>query len=280
MHGAAFFDGLEPDRRTRIPVPLAIGPRGNLRSDDAVTLSRERLNAGEVVVLAGVACTRELRALFDEMRRGADLRESVVAMDMMAAAELGSIRRMREYAADKSGWKRIQQVLRALDLSDERSKSPNETRMRLIWQLDAGFSKPLVNQHVWDRNGSLLGVADILDPVAGVVGEFDGADHRGARRHSKDVDREGRFRDRKLEFFRVTGLDIPDRPFVARRMSSTRSRARWLSERERAWTIVPPPGWDLGPTLDEFLDERDYRWSTYAQWEREGTPDLGGLIGM
>ncbi len=271
LHGAAFFDGLGPDRRARIPVPLATGPRGNLRKDAAVSLSRERLAPEDIVVVAGITCTRVLRALFDEMRRTADLREAVVAMDMMAAAELVSIGRMRVYAADRAGWKFIRQVYDALDLADENSRSPNETRMRLVWQLDAGFPQPLVNQHMWDLHGNLLGIADILDPVAGLVGEFDGADHRGALRHSKDVDREARFRDHDLELFRVTGLDMRDRRLIVRRMASSRSRAKWLSPEQRSWTIVPPPDREPAPSLDAILDERDFRWSLYEQWEREGS---------
>jgi len=68
--------------------------------------------------------------------------------------------------------------------------------------------------------------------VAGVVGEFDGADHRAAIRHSKDIGREDGFRCHGLEVFRVTGLDIPHRSLVANRMAAARSRALWLQELE------------------------------------------------
>ena len=271
MLRASFFDGLEADGRTLIPVPLAVGVLGNPRPDRAVTILRERLESEEVVVLHGVPCTRDRRALFDEMRRVVDVREAVVAMDMMAAAERVSIARMRAYAEAHARWRRVRQVRAALDLADERSRSPNETRMRLIWQIDAGFVRPLVNQPVWDRAGNLLGIADLLDPVAGVVGEFDGADHRSALRHSKDVDREARFRGHQLELFRVTGPDIPQRSRVVQRMASARSRAKWLPEADRPWTIVPPSGWPIDPTLDEALDDRDARWALYAQWEQDGT---------
>jgi hypothetical protein len=40
--------------------------------------------------------------------------------------------------------------------------------MRLVWVLDAALPMPLVNRHVWDDQGRLLGKADIFDPVAGV----------------------------------------------------------------------------------------------------------------
>ena len=100
-------------------------------------------------------CTTPLRALFDDMRRAPDERESTVAMDTMAAAELVSIRQMRSYVEGRSGWRGVPQVRRALDLADENGMSPNETRMRLVWVLDAGLPNPLVNQPVFDLRGKL-----------------------------------------------------------------------------------------------------------------------------
>lgn len=260
MRGAAFFDGLEVDGLTRKPVPLVIGPKACIRVDDEITVSRESLPPEEVVILRGVPCTTPLRALFDAMRRARDERESTVAMDMMAAAELVSIRQMRSYVEGRSGWRGVPQVRRALDLADENSMSPNETRMRLVWVLDAGLPNPLVNQPVFDLRGKLLGVADLLDPVAGVVGEYDGAAHRGARRHRRDVMREDLMRRAGLEYFKVVGLDLADVEMVVERMITTRSRARSHSLSERAWTLVPPPGWYETPvdlmTLDDRLEYR------------------------
>jgi hypothetical protein len=144
--------------------------------------------------------------------------------------------------------------------------------MRLIWELDAGLPRPLVNQHIWGRSGNLLGIADLLDEEAGVVGEFDGADHRRATRHSKDVDREDGFRRRDLEVFRVTGPDIPVVPRVVSRMRSARARAKWATPDQRAWTIVPPVDWQPEETLDDFLNMRDRLIAEQEQWERDGRP--------
>jgi hypothetical protein len=268
-HGANFFDGREADGFTRMPVPLVIGQGRNIRGDELVSISREEVAPEEIVIRHGIPCTCVLRALWDEMRRVEDPREAVVAMDMAAAAWLASIRQMLAYALARTRWRRARQVMWALQLASEDSRSPNETRMRLAWEIDAGFPAPLVNQHVWDLNGRLLGIADILDPVAGVVGEFDGADHRTARRHSKDVGREGRFRDEKLEFFRVTGPDLLDKQLVVDRMRSTRRRALWLPEHQRSWTITPPPGWEVEQSLDAYLEHRDWLRSLNEQRERE-----------
>jgi len=78
---------------------------------------------------------RSLRAVFDEARAVGDIREAVVSIDMMAAAELVSLRQLREYVEGCGGVRGVPQVRRALDLASEDSRSPNETRLRLIWDL-------------------------------------------------------------------------------------------------------------------------------------------------
>lgn len=154
LHGGNFFDGLAPDGRVRLPVPLAVGGLGNVRSDVHAAVSREPLDPSEVVVVHDVPCTVVRRALPDEMRRTGDLREAVVWMDMAAAALLVSIRGMRDYRAGRTTWRRTRLVAKALGLASESSRSANETRARLIWELDARLPRPLVNCHVWDRDGS------------------------------------------------------------------------------------------------------------------------------
>ena len=78
---------------------------------------------------------------------------------------------------------------------------------------------------MFDLRGRLLGIADLLDPVTGLVGEYDGADHRSAGRHSADVDRESRMRDEGLEVFRVTGPDLLHRRRVVERIEAAQARA-------------------------------------------------------
>lgn len=267
LHGATFLDGLLPDGQTELPVPMAVPPPRNARRRDSVRLLRSALPPSEIVVCQGVRCTIPERAAFDAMRTAPDVREATVCLDMMMAAELTSTSRVRAYVEDRDGWEGVEQARGALDLADEHSRSPNETRMGLIWVLDALFPRPLMNRQVWDRSGRLLGIADLLDPEAGVVGEFDGADHRGARRHSKDEDRAADFRNHRLEMFRVTGPDIPDRAKVVARMRYARSRALWLPADRRPWTITPPPGWEPIPTLDERLDVRDFLRAERERWE-------------
>ncbi|MGZ4429861.1 MAG: hypothetical protein ACXVXH_17745, partial [Nocardioidaceae bacterium] len=194
LHRANFFDGLARDGTTRKPVPLITGPSQGRRRHDGVLWSQDSLDPAEVRVRHGIRHTTVERALFDEMRVADNLREAVVSIDMAAAAGLTTILRMQRYVAGHAGRAGAPVVRRALVLADEMSRSPNETRMRLIWVLDARLPAPRCNIEVFDADGSFIGVADLLDEQGGVVGEFDGADHRGARRHARDVAREeGRF---------------------------------------------------------------------------------------
>ena len=127
-------------------MPLAVG--GNVRGDSAVRVMRDRLGPDEVVVRFGVPTTRAPRSLFDAMRTSDSLREAVVAMDIMAAAERVSVRRMADYLRSRPGWRGAPLAAEALRWASEDSRSPNETRMRLVWRLDAALPSPLVNRPV------------------------------------------------------------------------------------------------------------------------------------
>jgi hypothetical protein len=268
LHGANFFDGMLPDGRTEVPVPLVVGPTRRLRVDAHVTISHDRMDPDDRAIRYGIPCTTVRRALFDAMRVAVDLREAVVAMDMMAAAELTSVRRMRDYCTSHARWNGVPQVRAALDLASDDSRSPNETRMRLVWVLDAELPVPAVNRPVYDLDGRLLGIPDLLDVAAGVVGEYDGEEHRRARRHARDVAREDRLRRHGLEVFRVTGPDLPQRGLLVERMHAARSRAKWLPSGERAWTTEDPASDGPAPTLDDLLDHQEWLADVYAAYER------------
>jgi hypothetical protein len=204
------------------------------------------------------------------MRTASSLTEAVVAMDMFALGKVTSLHRMREYVDSVgSGRRGTRRVRAGLDLASEHSWSPNESRMHMVWRREAGLPPPLLNRPLFDRHGRLLGYPDLLDVEAGLIGEYDGADHRGARRHSKDVGREDLLRRHGLEVFRVTGPDLRSPGRVRVRMLEARARARWLPEPDRRWTTTPPPGWDPGLTLDQWLDERDLKRELERQWAAE-----------
>ena len=240
LAGAGLIDGLAADRRTRLPVPLALGQHGRIRGDDRVVCLYDALGPAEVTVRYGIRTTRVLRAAFDAVRLAGDDREAVVVLDMMAAARLISLQQMREYVVLRAGSPGVAAARRALAWASEHSRSPNESRLRLVWYLDAGLPVVRVNCPVHDRRGRLLGIADLLDEEAGLVVEFDGADHRRAGRHTDDVRREDGFRRHGLEVARVTGLDLRDGvQRVVDRLRAARRRSRFEPVERRPWVARP-----------------------------------------
>ncbi|MEP7089803.1 MAG: hypothetical protein ABI776_06800 [Nocardioidaceae bacterium] len=243
MHRATFFDGLQGDGRTPVPVPLACTPLHQIRRMPGDDLRRDILHPWEILDIEGVPCTMVPRATFDAMRYARTARAAVAALDMMMAAGLVALSTMREYVDAHPAWTGVQQSRDALLLADEGSRSPQETRLRLVWQLDAQRGRPLVNRPLFDLGGRLLGYPDLLDPEAGVVGEYDGEDHRHATQHSSDVDREARFRDHGLEVARFTGPDMRDVGLVTARIHSAYRRAWRVPPERRTWTLEPPAWW-------------------------------------
>ncbi|WP_346384541.1 hypothetical protein [Nocardioides sp.] len=232
LHGGNFFDGLARDGTTRLPVPLAAGTDRFAGHPDIVR-TRDNLDQGEVVLRYGIRCTIVARAVYDEMRRIGEVREAAVVMDMAVAAGLISIPAMRTYARSRAGsGNRL--VLAALELADAGSRSPGESRFRLIWELDAGWPRPLTNRSVFDLEGRFLGIPDLLDPDLGIVGEYDGADHRGIARHRRDVRREDLFRRAGLEYVEVVGSDLHDPSLIVDRMEAAKARAGRMP---RLWVV-------------------------------------------
>ena len=112
--------------------------------------------------------------------------------------------------------------------------------MRLVWVLDARLPVPLCNQPVFSLNGDLLGYPDLFDPVAGLVGEYDGADHLRDDRRSRDRTREERFRDHGLEYVAVVRGELNRVALVVRRLRAAYSRALFLPSDRCRWTLEEP----------------------------------------
>ncbi len=253
MLGGGWFDGLAGDGRTRLPVPLAANGE-RLRSRPGVLVVRDTVPDDETVLAHGIRCASPERAVFDELRRlGVHrIRDMVVAIDMACAGQLTSIARLRRYFASRRWFRDVRIVTEPLSMAVEGSRSGPESKLRMVWEYDAGWGRPLVNREVFGADGRLLGIPDLLDEERGVVGEFAGAGHRTAEQHARDLAREADLRAAGLEYVEVVSRDLRYRPGVVARMEQAAARTGRLP---RAWVVGPAPS----PTLDELLDARDAR---------------------
>lgn len=240
--GAAEVDGLAPDGVTRRPVPLY--PVRRHRARPGIELYRSRLDPDDVVLADGVQVTSAVRTAYDLGRFAESLREAVVAVDQ-ACRYLG-VRPddLAEYANARPGWRGTTQLRQALAHTDPLARSPQETRLRLVWVLDARLPRPLVNHELWSAAGHLLGLPDLLDPASGLVGEYDGAQHRQLRQHTADNAREEAFEREGLTVVRATSLDLGRRSLVLRlgagyEDARTSPRAGWTVRAPRARWLLP-----------------------------------------
>lgn len=240
---ASFFEGTSYPDGELLPVPLVLGGGAFLRPDPRVSISRAQLPPAHRITVRGLWCTTGERAVFDEMVRHGQLRQAVVDIDMAAAAGIVTAAAFAAFVESLGPWTGVPLARAAAALASDDSASPQETRMRLVWVLDAELPVPLVNAPVFDLHGNLLGIADLFDPVAGLAGEYQGADHKDGERHRSDVARAERFRDVELEMFEVVGGDLADRDLVARRMLAACARSKFRPPDQRAWTLEAPPWW-------------------------------------
>lgn len=251
VQGAAYFDGCAHDG-SLLPVPLLTSRQ--LADTPASTSSRAALPDDEVIVVNRVRCARVERALSDEIERIGEIREAVVAIDMACAARLTSLRRLRLYALARLRGARRAHLMTALSLAEERSRSPRESRMRLVWMLDAAMPRPLCNPIVYSLTGDVLGSPDVFDPELGIGGEYDGAAHRTRSRHRRDVERTEIFRAHDIETFTIVAGDSTAAQVT--RMRAARDRALRQTGSRRRWTLEPPLGaWvPAEEPLDDELD--------------------------
>ncbi len=252
--GAAFFDGVGRTGAV-LGVPLR-SPDRQLRAGPELVAIRGRAGS-ERTVVAGVRVVSPELALLDHARAEPDDRELVVAIDMACAASLTSLRRITAFLATRPRAPGVRRLRWALRWAHEKSLSPGEPRLRLIWVLDAGRPLPLCNKPVFDLHGRVLAVPDLLDPDAGVTGEYNGSIHRRAAAARRDAERDAALRRHGLETMAAVGADVHDRDLVVERIDAAYARALRLPTEERTWTLTPPPGWTDEVSLDEALDHRD-----------------------
>lgn len=234
LYGGGFFDGLAADGRRQLDVPLLIphSHRPSTGTGRQVVRVRAPFDTYERF---GIPATSPERSVIEAVRWAASLRDGVVAIDMAVAARITTVAQVLRHLASLSPLKGGPKVRQALGLADAHCRSPQESRLRLIWMIDAGFPPRLMNRGIWDDTGQLIGVPDLFDPVAGVAGEYDRAFHRDRARHRRDVARGEGFRGVGIETFTVVADDRA--PVVVARMRAARDRALWLPTHERRWTL-------------------------------------------
>ena len=239
--GCTELDGRGPSGTESEPVDLVVPPPRQIRPRPGIRVRRTGLADDDVRLVAGTAVTTVERTAFD-LARWSEWREAVAGLDVMArglGVELGAVAALAE---QRSRWRGSRSALLALSYADPRARSRGETRMRLLWRLDAGLPRPQVNATIRTAGGRFLGIVDLLDVETGLVGEYDGAGHRDEQQHAADNAREEDLEDAGLVVVRLGAPDLRGarRAFSARRLIAGHERARrGLGAQPPRWTWQP-----------------------------------------
>lgn len=245
IDGVDQLDGVDPHTMRTLAVPVSLGRDVGRRSTGIATYTRERLPDDDVRVRFGIRVATGNRAAFDGSRCAGDLAEAVVFVDACAHSGTVALSGWRRYVDQHSGWSGIAQARKAAALADPAARSGWESRLRVLYVVEAGLPRPRVNIPVFDLEGKLLGIPDLLDEDAGFVTEFDGQDHRRRTQHRVDNLREEAFESAGLTVVRADSLDLQRyRGELRRRLrdghrrgcTRDRSRDRWTTK-EPAWWI-------------------------------------------
>ena len=169
--GAWWFGGLTA-KGLQLPVPVAM-PRALIRPQPSFVICTERWDPRELEIVDGLQLASAVRAVCFAMRYAQDLPAAVVALEMAAYHDLVSIDEASDWIDVHPSYTGIEQARQARDLADENSWSPREFALCDDW---AGtVPRLLTNRPVFDLNGRHIGTPDVIDPVTGVAGEYEGA---------------------------------------------------------------------------------------------------------
>ncbi len=240
--GARWFNGLAGDGNTPLHVPVALHQLRGVRRRAGVELSEDWLFSDDVELVDGLRVTVPARSVSYEVCRSRSLVAAVRTIDLAAAADLVDVASMTDYAARLGSRPGIRKLRRALTWADENVWSPQEVTMRLAWRGDIDCEL-LTNRPIFDLHGRHIATPDLLDPVAGVVGEYDGAIHLEDRSRRRDLDREALYRDHHLELVTMMSGRRPDAASFLVRLRAAYSRAAERQSATRSWTTEQPAWW-------------------------------------
>ena len=238
---AHWFDGLEGDGVTPVPVDVSMSRR-RIRPQPLISICEERWSPAEVVVVDGLAVASAVRATCFVMRYAPHLRAAVRALCMACFNDHVSLDEVAEWVALHPSYTGIEQCRLALPLGDENAWSPAEVDFLLDWTELVG-RRPLTNRPLFDQSGRHLGTPDLVDPVTGVLGEYDSELHLAGARRAKDLAREGIFRDHGLHPVTMVTAERRDRAAFHQRVHSAYAAAGRQPAAERRWTLQPPAWW-------------------------------------
>lgn len=186
------------------PVEVTVRRELSVRARSGIKVRRTELPPSDVTTFRGFQLTTPLRTVCDLGSRR-DLVEAVVAVDMVLRAGLSTLPELEDHIDTHAGAKGIKRLRRAARLTDPRSESPMETRLR-IELIKARLPHPCVQADLFDRTRRLLARVDLYYPDRKLAIEYDGVNHKD--RIAEDARRQNALVNAGYHILRFTAADL------------------------------------------------------------------------
>lgn len=236
-----WFNGMAPDGRTPLPVPVALDDDRMLAQRPGVRLSNDWLFDDDIQWVDGIPITVAERSVTFAARRARTLVHAVQIIDMAAAGDRIDLEGLQAYMVRLPSRPGIRRLRNAVALADENAWSPQEPPMRMIWTA-RGHPRPRCNTPIFSPDGDHLLTPDLFDPEAGVAGEYNGAIHDETGPRRRDLNREELCRDLGIEVVTMMSTDRRDTASFSRRLDAAYRRAA-RRRPSGLWTIEQPDWW-------------------------------------
>lgn len=184
LPGNAVFSGLTAARLHKVDVLLGdsvevtVPLSSSLTGIRGVTVHRADLQPDDIQAVGCLRATSPIRTAFDVSRR-LPLVEAVVVVDAMLHAGKVDESQLQSALAELTGRKGATPFRKVIQLSEPRTESPMESRLRLGLILGGGgLPRPEAQVNLHDEFGRWIARVDLFYREARVCIEFDGGGHR------------------------------------------------------------------------------------------------------
>jgi very-short-patch-repair endonuclease len=203
---AAWLHGL--DLSPVDPIEVTVSSCQMISTRARANVHREILSGQEVVERKGLRTTSALRTACDLGRR-LRLVEAVIALDMALHARLVTLAQLAAFVEVNPGRRGIARLRRAIALSEPRSESAMESRLRILLTM-ARLPRPQAQVPIYNSSGRVVARVDLFYPDAKLAIEYDGAGHRD--RLAEDNRRQNALLQAGVSLLRYTAADVLGAP--------------------------------------------------------------------
>ncbi|GAB2592445.1 hypothetical protein [Microlunatus antarcticus] len=244
VHGADHLDGLDPTG-AELDVDVLLPPGLHRLDVPGIAYGRASFGPGEVRVVHDLPVTSLLRTAVDLACWAGSVTEATVALDLCFQAGLTLSELQRAVPRRRRG---AVQAREAIALARPGSRSPGETRLRLLYAVEFPDATVLLNPALLDLGGRFVAMPDLFDPDAGLALEYDGASwdsersegHRDRRQHREDNVREEAVERLGIIVVRADAADVgPHRRQTAYRLQRARADGLARDRRRDRWVVRP-----------------------------------------